>query len=258
MKEGTIAHSEILTPEKFWDEYYLQNEALHPKQKEFVDNLIAKRAKEGEITKRMVEEVYKDVYTKPKEGDGMVLYTKLETHIKGLYQGKEPITMAMKINAEKRKAALEANKQAVEILDMARMREEEIYWTLHGVRCKGKIDANGVLEDMKKVVIADIKNSVRPMTDEEVMEHIIKYDYARQLRYYDHGIRNSEELGIIYDGIIDFKVERYIIHIDPVVARVIQISDEKAMETDARIEKALGMISEIESKGLKQREIIIL
>lgn len=258
MKEGTIAHSEILTPERFWDEYYLQTDSLHPKQKEFVDNLIAKRAKEGEITRRMVEEVYKDVYTKPKEGDGMVLYTKLENHIKGLYQGKEPITMAMKINAEKRKAALEANKQAVEILEMANMREEEIYWTLHGIKCKGKIDANGIIEEKKKVIIADIKNSIKPMTDEEVKEHIIKYDYIRQLRYYDHGIRNSEALNMLYDGLINYEVERYIIHIDPVVARVIKITDEKAMERDETIKKALKMIEEIESKGLKQREMMII
>lgn len=256
MKEGTIAHCEILTPELFWDEYYLQTDSLHPKQKEFIDNLIAERSKSERITPSMVEKVYRDVYTKPKEGDGMILYTKLENHIKGLWQGKEPITMAMRINAEKRKALIEANSQAMEILEMAKMREEEIYWEMLGVRCKAKIDANGVIEEKKKIILADIKIGTKPMSTEEAIEHVIKYDYVRQLRYYDHGMRTSKELNMIYDGISEFAVERYIIHVDPVVARVIPISNETAIAADKRIEKAIEIIKKVELTGVKQ-EIIL-
>jgi PDDEXK-like domain of unknown function (DUF3799) len=258
MKEGTIAHSEILTPELFWDEFYLQAESLHPKQKEFVDNIIAARSKEGKITASMIEKVYQDVYTKPKEGDGMILYTKLETHIKGLFQGKEPITMAMRITAEKRRAILEKNKEAAEILKRANIREEEIFWEMEGVKCKAKIDANAIEQAIRNILLVDIKISMAPMSEEEAIEKIKLYKYPRQLRYYERGIRLSEDVQMMYDDISSYTAERYIIYVDPVVARVFKITDETAIAQDEEITKGLNIVKNIEKSGPTKKETILV
>lgn len=258
MKEGTIAHSEILTPELFWDEFYLQAESLHPKQKEFVDNIISARSRAGKINASMIEQVYKDVYTKPKEGDGMILYTKLETHIKGLFQGKEPITMAMKLSAEKRKELLNKNKEAVELLKRASVREEEMYWEMEGVKCKGKPDANGIDPEKKTIIIVDLKIAMNPISAEEAVEKIKLYGYPRQLRYYEKGIKSSEEVQMLYEDIEEYNVERYIIQIDPVVARVFKISDETALEQDAEISRGLAIIKKLEELGPTKKEVILL
>ena len=258
MKDGTIAHCEILTPEIFWDEFYLQSDSLHPKQKEFIDNLIAAKSKHGIVNEDLVERVYQDVYTKPKAGDGMILYKKLENHIKGLYNGKEPITMAMKMAAEKRKELLHRNKDAVALLERAKLREEEIYWEMEGVKCKGKPDANNVDSETKTILIVDLKIGKDPIAEEELAEKIKFYGYPRQLRYYERGIRASEELQMIYDDLHEYKAERYIIHIDPVVARVFQVTDELALEQDAEINRGLALIKKIETEGPTKQEIISL
>ena len=258
MKEGTISHSEILTPELFWDEFYLQAESLHPKQKEFVDNIISARSRAGKINASTIEQVYKDVYTKPKEGDGMILYTKLETHIKGLFQGKEPITMAMKLSAEKRKELLNKNKEAVELLKRASVREEELYWEMEGVKCKGKPDANGIDPEKKTIIIVDLKIAMNPLSAEEAVEKIKLYGYPRQLRYYEKGIKSSEEVQMLYEDIEEYSVERYIIQIDPVVARVFKISDETALEQDAEISRGLAIIKKLEELGPTKKEVILL
>lgn len=258
MKEGTIAHAEILTQELFWDEFYLQAESLHPKQKEFVDNIISARSRAGKITPSMIEQVYQDVYTKPKEGDGMILYTKLETHIKGLFQGKEPITMAMKLAAEKRKELLNKNEEAVELLRRANVREEEVYWEMEGVKCKGKIDANGIDPEKKTIIIVDLKIVQNPLSEEEAVEKIKLYKYPRQLRYYEKGIKLSEEVQMLYEDIGEYSVERYIIQIDPVVARVFKITDKTASEQDAEISRGLAIIKKIEELGPTKQEIILL
>ena len=255
MKEGTIAHAEILTPLKFWDTYYLQAETLHPKQKEFVDNLVAAYSKTEKFTPAMVEDIYANVYTKPKLGDGMVLFKKLEPHVKGLYQKKEPITMAMKVNAEKRRDVLFKNEEAVKYLNSADFAEEEIYFELNGVKCKAQIDKYGICEEKKELTILDLKILADPQTDQQVIDSIKKWDYLRQVRFYERGIKAEKTIREVYPDIDSYKVKRAIIAVDPVVARVIEISDETAASRDAIIDEALKGIDQLEKTKSLPRNV---
>ena len=245
MLDGTLAHCEILTPEKFWDEYYIKEESLSPKQKEFVENLLAAKDKFVKITPTVIEEVYKAVYTKPKEGDGMVLYNKLERHIKGLYSRKEGITMAQKAAAEKRLKNVNENPEAKRLLELANIREEEIFFEMYGVKCKSKIDAHGIIEEERLTITVDLKIAKEPTSNEEVLKIIKDRKYDRQTVFYDNAIKKSEEYNELYPGIKEFKSERYIIHVDPVKARVIKITDKTAEIKQKEIEKLVKRAGEL-------------
>lgn len=257
MKDGTIAHAEILVPEKFWDDYYLQQDSLHPKQKEFVENLISAHDKYNIMTESLIEKIYQQVYTKPKEGDGMILYKKLESHIQGIFNNKEGITMVMKKAAEKRRQILARYPKAQAILDMAGIREEEIYFNLFGSECKAKIDAYGILEDQRKIIVVEVKIGKEPASKTEIKAKIKLWGYDRQVTFYGLGIKACEELKEIYPDIAEYEIERYVIHIDPVSARLVKITDESIEIATETIKTALSEIAkcELNNNWLDEEEL---
>lgn len=243
MRSGSIKHKMILEKDSFYDEYFIQEESLSQKQKEFIDNIIASRARIPFTDDEIIDKIHKAVYSTSKKGDGVSLYKKLATRIDAEIKGKKAITGAEWREAKNAFDITYRSTTAANLLGFADIREKEIFFRYRDLPCKNKIDACGAFfEEQSTGIIVDVKTHSKPQSKEEFLEKIKKYNIAQQLTYYEIGLRNAEGYKDIFGELK--RIRKFIMSIDPVSIRIYEVSDETAKEKEEIINKTLDEIKD--------------
>lgn len=241
MKSGSIKHKMILEGDSFGDDYYIQEEILSAKQREFVDAIIALRKEIPFSGDADYNEIHKKVYSISKDGDGADLAKKLWTRIESEERGKKAITGAEWADARKALDIVAKNQSARALLNFADIRENEVYFKYRGLPCRAKIDGCGTTyEEAKTGIIVDLKTHSRPVSQEEFLKRIEEFGIKRQLAFYELALKNAEGFKDVFNGLE--RIRKIIISVDPVVARIYEVSDETAAKEVEKIDAILDQI----------------
>lgn len=262
MADGSLKHMYILEREKFWETYFANDERLSAKQKEFMQSVYDEYQKHGYIDESIIENAFKSTYATYKEGDGMKLGAKLHEQLNGILSGKQPLSWSEINMCKDTHNIIESNKTAKEALNpsaigVISLSEVEVYFTLHGVKCRGKIDRLNIFQDQKMIDIVDLKTTQDVMSEKNILEKIESLRYVRALEFYKKGVLADKELHETFGIDESWTVNVIIVHTDRYSARTIVLSDETLRKEDESIEKVLKEIKEKQETDVWIKEEII-
>ena len=234
MELGTLIHNFTLEPDKF---IMADVEPVTGKMGEYIKAYFelekASLAEETVHTMAYAQAKYKSSHTKP---DTVFKSFKNKPENIAFYEflkkadGKIALTPRDKQTIEGCLTSLRSHVVSNNMLffeedtkDIEYSNEKEVYFTLHGVDCKSKLDRIIVNHKTKTVTIVDLKTTSGPVYSECIklktktgilfrdwhttgfMYSVLQYNYHRQLAFYTEAVKS------LYP---DYKIESFIIAVD--------------------------------------------
>lgn len=196
MSRGTMIHEYVLQPDKFVEDYEVQDIVMpqSDNQKKFC-RLVA-NSTEIEPNKRVLS-AYKESYKTTGQSDEKTLLkatemaSTLNSYIKSLQSNKIYISSKQMLELDTILNNVKEHKSAWNLLYPSDNKidwyhEFHINWEWNGIPCKSLLDCLTIDWDKKIVNVVDIKTTVNLYHFEDSIK---KYDYLRQLKFYEMAVR---------------------------------------------------------------------
>lgn len=262
MSDGSLKHMFVLEREKFWESYFANDERLSAKQKEFLQAVYDEYQRSGYIAEEMLEYAFENTYATYKKGDGMRLGSKLHDQLNGILSGKKPLSWSEINMCKDAQSIIDSNKTARESLNPSingaiSLSEVEVYFNLHGVDCRGKIDRLNIFQDQKMLDVVDLKTTQDIMSEKDILKKFEDLKYVRALEFYKTGVLSDRDLQETFGIDQSWTVNAMIVHVDRCSARTFVLSEETLKKQDQSIKDALLEIKKRQEEDVWVKEEII-